>query len=101
MVEVFSSVLSGSAIGNEIGSMYKDLDRKQNVGHFFCLFNVEAFLPRSEYDTRMTTMIDALKGNKKQPGVDEILIPGERSQRVAAKNVAAGVTLGDETVIEL
>ena len=41
MVEVFSSVLSGSSIGPDIGSMYKDMDRKQGVGHFFCLFNID------------------------------------------------------------
>ncbi len=45
MVEVFSSILSGAAVGPEIGSMYKDVDRKQNVGHFFCLFDIAAFLP--------------------------------------------------------
>ena len=41
MVELFSGVLSGAAIGPDVGSMYKNLDRKQDVGHFFCLFNVE------------------------------------------------------------
>ena len=38
MVEVFSGVLSGAAIGPAVGSMYKNIDRKQDVGHFFCLF---------------------------------------------------------------
>jgi len=34
MVELFSGVLSGAAIGPDVGSMYKNLDRKQDVGHF-------------------------------------------------------------------
>lgn len=101
MVEVFSSVLSGAAIGSQIGSMYKNLDRKQNVGHFFCLFDIAAFLSRDEYNDRMTFMIDRLKSGKKQPGVEEILIPGERSQRTAVAHRVGGVPVGDETVAEL
>ena len=44
MVELFSGVLSGAAVGSDIGSMYKDMDRAQNVGHFFCLFDLAAFM---------------------------------------------------------
>lgn len=101
MVEIFSSILSGSAVGPQIGSMYKDLDRKQDVGHFFCLFNIAAFLDPSEFRTRMDSMIEQLKTNKRRPGVDEILVPGERSARVAALNEAEGVPVGKETIAEL
>ena len=101
MVEIFSSVLSGAAIGTEIGSMYKDLDRPQNVGHFFCLFDISAFLSMDEYGARMQGMIERLKENKPKPGVKEILLPGERSSRVAEANRAQGITLSEETVAEL
>jgi LDH2 family malate/lactate/ureidoglycolate dehydrogenase len=101
MVEVFSSVLSGAAIGSDIGSMYKQLDRPQDVGHFFCLFDIKAFLPEELYQERMGGMIAKLKGNKRQPGVDEILIPGDRSARKAEAARAEGIALGDETVAEL
>ena len=101
MVEIFSSVLSGAAIGSEIGSMYKNLDRPQNVGHFFCLFDIRAFLPMDRYSARMQQLTDRLKQNKRQPGIDEILLPGERSSRVAEANRANGVTLSEDTVAEL
>lgn len=101
MVEVFSSVLSGAAIGSDIGSMYKNLDRKQDVGHFFCLFDIEAFMDESTFNDRMSWMVDRLKSNKLRPGTDEILIPGERSARAAVKNEHNGVVLGPETVVEL
>jgi LDH2 family malate/lactate/ureidoglycolate dehydrogenase len=101
MVEVFSGVLSGAAIGSDVGSMYKNLDRKQDVGHFFCLFDISAFTDMNNFDDRMSWMIERLKANKLRPGADEILIPGERSARAAAKNEQSGVFLGDETVTEL
>ncbi len=101
MVEVFSSVLSGSAIGSGIGSMYKHLDRKQDVGHFFCLLNISAFLNLDEFKHRIDETIDRIKGSRRRPGVDEILLPGERSARKAAANRTAGIPLADETVAEL
>jgi LDH2 family malate/lactate/ureidoglycolate dehydrogenase len=101
MIEVFSSVLSGSAIGPGIGSMYKHMDRKQDVGHFFCLLNIEAIIGLTTFKRRMDETIDALKSSKRRPGVEEILIPGERSARVATANRKAGIPLTPETVREI
>ncbi len=101
MVEVFSGVLSGAAIGSGVGSMYKNLDRKQDVGHFLCLFDIAAFMDESTFDDRMSWMVERLKSNKLRSGADEILIPGERSARAAAANNHNGVVLGPETVAEL
>jgi LDH2 family malate/lactate/ureidoglycolate dehydrogenase len=101
MVELFSGVLSGSSIGGDVGSMYKNLDRKQDVGHFFCLFDVSAFLEYDEYLRRIDETIDRIKSAKKRPGVAEILVPGERSSRQALANAAEGIPLSGETVAEL
>ena len=101
MVEIFSSVLSGAAIGPQIGSMYKDLDRKQDVGHFFCLLNIAAFMDFQEFIARIDSTIDSIKAGKKRPGVEEILIPGERSARNARANNAQGIALSMETWDEL
>ena len=101
MVEAFSGVLSGAAIGDSIGSMYKNLDRKQDVGHFFCLFNIAAFLDLDEFKRRMDETIERLKSGKRRPGVEEILVPGERSSRCAALNSVIGVSVTEETIQEL
>jgi LDH2 family malate/lactate/ureidoglycolate dehydrogenase len=101
MIEIFASVLSGSAIGAGIGSMYKHLDRKQDVGHFFCLINIDAFMDLAIFTRRMDETIDTLKAGKRRPGVDEILIPGERSARTAAAHRSSGIALTPETVAEI
>jgi len=101
MVEVFSSVLSGAAIGPAIGSMYKDLDRSQDVGHFFCLFHIAAFIDFDDFIRRMDQMIDDIKACRKRPGVDEILVPGERSARNAHIHGTQGIALSKETAEEL
>ncbi len=101
MVELLSGVLSGAAIGPEVGSMYKNLDRKQDVGHFFCLLSIDAFMDRAEFIQRVDALIDKLKAGRKMAGTDEILIPGERSARVAAENARIGIPVGPETWKEL
>jgi LDH2 family malate/lactate/ureidoglycolate dehydrogenase len=101
MVEVLSSVLSGAAIGSDIGSMYKNLDRKQDVGHFFCLLDIEAFMDVADFKHRIDDMIDRIKSSRKRPGVEEILLPGERSARTTRENLQRGVKLDHATLKEL
>ncbi|MFZ2023809.1 MAG: Ldh family oxidoreductase [Terracidiphilus sp.] len=101
MVEMLSGVLSGAAIGSDIGSMYKNMDRKQDVGHFFCLLHINAFVDYAEFIHRVDETIDRLKAGKKMAGVDEILVPGERSSRIAKENKKNGVPVGPETWKEL
>ena len=101
MVELFSGALSGSAIGPEVGSMYKHMDRKQDVGHFFCLLDIEAFMDLPEFIERMDATIDRIKASKRRPGVDEILVPGERSSRTAQRNAEQGIAIAGPTLDEL
>lgn len=101
MVEIFSGVLSGSAIGSGVGSMYKDLDRKQDVGQFFCLFNIAAFMNLQNFIQRIDRTIEQIKRVKKRTGVAEILVPGERSARNAAANRDQGIFISKETFLEL
>jgi LDH2 family malate/lactate/ureidoglycolate dehydrogenase len=101
MIEAFSSILSGAAVGSDIGSMYKNLDRKQDVGHFFCLLHIDTLMDLETFKQRMDSTIDTLKASKRRPGVDEILIPGERSARIAEANRKAGISITPETVREL
>ena len=101
MVEVLSGVLSGSAFGSSVGSMYKHMDRKQDVGHFFCLLDIEAFEDVAVFITRIDRMIDEIKASKLRPGAREILIPGERSFAKAQENRIRGIVLGEETLKEL
>jgi LDH2 family malate/lactate/ureidoglycolate dehydrogenase len=101
MVELFSSVLSGSTVGSSIGSMYKDMDRKQDVGHFFCLLDIAAFMDVDTFKARADRMIDEIKACRKRPGVEEILIPGEPEQRKARVNRSQGIPIGEETIREI
>jgi LDH2 family malate/lactate/ureidoglycolate dehydrogenase len=101
MVEVFSGILSGAAFGAGVGSMYRNMDRPQDVGHFFCLMDIAAFMEPAEFTARLDSAIDEIKACRRRPGVQEILIPGERSHRVRLENIREGVPLDGDTVREL
>jgi len=101
MVELFAGVLSGAAVGSEVGSMYKHMDRTQNVGHFFCLVDVAAFMGPAELRERVDRMIDRIKACRRRPGVDEILVPGEPEHRKAQYHEKHGIPIGDATIDEL
>ena len=101
MVELFSGVLSGAAVASQVGSMYKHMDRKQNVGHFFSLVDVAAFMDAADLRARVDRMIDGMKACRRRPGVDEILVPGEPESRKAQHNRQHGIPIGEATLDEL
>ncbi|MDX1673166.1 MAG: Ldh family oxidoreductase [Longimicrobiales bacterium] len=101
LVELLSSVLSGAAVGPSIGSMYKDLDRPQDVGHFFCLLRISAFMDPEAFRSRVDATIDRITSLQPRPGSDGIRVPGEHSARKARENRRLGIALGAATVREV
>jgi LDH2 family malate/lactate/ureidoglycolate dehydrogenase len=101
MVELLAGVLSGAAVGDDVGSMYKQMERRQNVGHFFCLLDVASFMEVRRFKDRVDALAAAIKRGRRLPGVPEILLPGEPEHRVSLDNRRLGVRLDDKTVAEL
>jgi LDH2 family malate/lactate/ureidoglycolate dehydrogenase len=65
-------------------------------GTFFLALDVAAFQPLDEYAARTAAYVAQLKAVPTAPGVDEILLPGERAARCAAQRRAEGVPLPDD-----
>lgn len=101
LVEFLAGVLSGAAVGPDVGSMYKDMSKRQNVGHFFCLLNVAAFMDVKEFKERGRRLVERIKSSRKQPGISEILVPGERSHKTRRINESKGVPIQEATLTEL
>lgn len=59
----------------EIGWMYKNMDRKQDAGHFFCVLQIAAFMDVTEFKSRPDKVIDDIKSWRKRSGVKGILFP--------------------------
>ena len=59
--------------------------------------DVAQFIDRAEYDALMETYVESLKSCRRQPGVEEILLPGEIELRRDAQRRSEGVPIPDET----
>lgn len=94
MVDILSSVLSGSLIG---GHDPKTGDRNKyiNVGHFCLALNPEAFREEGEFEDNMDDLLDMLRDtipvDKDQP----VLVAGDPEYAEHARRSAEGVPMTD------
>ncbi|HWM12329.1 MAG TPA: Ldh family oxidoreductase, partial [Solirubrobacteraceae bacterium] len=83
LIDVLSGVLSGAGFGQGVAA--------GAPGNFLWALDVEAFLPRAEFLERVDALIDQVKQGDRAPGVDELVLPGERGDRRHRELTAAGV----------
>lgn len=100
-LEVLSGVLNGAAVGREVGDLYGVDDQPQDLGHFFVVINVEAFLPRPEFERRVDEMIGSFRSSDLAPGVDKIRMPGEIEAETATTRRNRGVPMNQDLMQEL
>lgn len=97
MTDVIAGVLSGAKFGLNVYNDLQDLD----VGHCMIALDVEAFMPRDEYEARLNELIDMVKSAAPiEPGA-EILLPGELELRRMKKRLIEGIPVDIETVERL
>ena len=61
------------------------------------LVDVSQFASAEDYSALIEQYVASIKGTKKLPGVDEILLPGEIELRRRQERVESGVVIPDET----
>lgn len=81
-VDVLSGVLTGSGFGQDVPG--------GAPGTFFWALDVEPFVPRDEFLARMDTLVAQIKDGERAPGVDELVLPGERGERRHRELTARG-----------
>jgi LDH2 family malate/lactate/ureidoglycolate dehydrogenase/ketosteroid isomerase-like protein len=82
-IDAVSGVLSGSAFASGVA--------QGAPGNFFWALDVEAFMSRDEFLARIDAQIDEIKQGERLPGVEELLVPGERGNRRHAELTARAV----------
>ena len=101
MIEILSGVITGSAISNEIGSVWKDFTKRNRVGHLFLTIDVSRLMPLELYYDRIEDLVCYIKEAKKREGINEILLPGETRWRNYHDSLSNGVRIGGELLKEL
>ena len=100
VVEVLSGILSGAGTATHLHDLY-EFDAPQGVGHFLGAIDVSKFIDADAFRAGVSNMSSEIKGLKRAEGVDEVLLPGERSARSAAKKAIDGIDVPEAVCSEL
>jgi LDH2 family malate/lactate/ureidoglycolate dehydrogenase len=94
MVEILCGVLSGGAVGTELGGL-RVTGRPFRVSQFFLAIDVERLMPRAEFQARMRALVETVKSRRPAAGYDEVLVAGEPEWRAEAERRAKGVPVDE------
>lgn len=101
LVETMAGVLSGAAIGSDIGNMYSDFTKPQNSGHWLLALDVQQHLGLADFLTRMAVLVDRAHAVRPAPGGPGVLVPGEPEETRRAQRLADGIPVPDSVAAEL
>ena len=82
-IDALGGVLSGAGFGQAVAT--------RGPGNFLWALDVEAFMARAEFLSRMNELIDQIKDAEPATGVDELFVPGERGERRRRELTSRGV----------
>ena len=94
---IFSSLLSGAALGTELGDMESG-PRPGQDGHFFMAVNVAAFEEPARFMARVDGVVRAIREGEPAPGFERAYAPGELEYETAQCYRREGIPLNPETL---
>lgn len=95
VVEIFSSLLSGSAFGPHITKMYGDYNKNRELGHFFILIDPSKFVSIDDFTNRLIQMTQEIKQVQPSNGIKEVLVPGDIEKINEKNNKIHGIQLSE------
>lgn len=95
MVDVFTGILSG------LGSCRMIDLNTWCMGHFVGAWRIDAFRPAAEFKRMMDEFIRDLRATMPAPGVERVLVPGEKEHYTRQEREAEGIPLHPKVVTPL
>lgn len=100
-VEMLAGVLTGAAVGRDIGNMYTDFDKQQNIGHFFLALSVNHVMPQERFEARAEELIGWAHSTEPADPAKPVMVPGEPETLMSAHRAESGIPLSEAVVAEL
>jgi LDH2 family malate/lactate/ureidoglycolate dehydrogenase len=98
MVDILAGVLAGSGFAGSVRDWNADFEGPSDVGHFFLVMKVEAFMPLADFEARMETAIERLKALPPAKGFSAVQYPGERSGAAEMERRNSGIPVEEEAL---
>jgi LDH2 family malate/lactate/ureidoglycolate dehydrogenase len=99
--EILCGVLTGSRILSEVPAWFVDTHREVANGHMHIAIDIARFVTPEDFRKRIDELAAMLKATPLIPGVDEILLPGERAFRASRSQAREGIRLPPEVIADL
>ena len=100
MLDILTGVLTGAEFGAQMPRMYDD-PQPQRVGHMFSAISIEAFMPMTEFLSRMDQKERETREGPSAPGFERVSMPGDGTHERMAMYRESGVPLTDEVYDDL
>lgn len=99
--EILCGVLTGSRILGEIPAWFRETHSEVANGHMHIAIDIARFIAPADFKIRIDALAAMLKATPLIPGVEEILLPGERAWRTSRSQTVDGIRLPGEVLADL
>jgi LDH2 family malate/lactate/ureidoglycolate dehydrogenase len=93
VIGLLAGTLGGAAMGKDVIDFNHDSSSVTNTGQAIAAINVAAFGDLDEFKASVDALIGDLRGSNRMPGVDRILVPGERSHETRQQRRSHGIPI--------
>jgi L-2-hydroxycarboxylate dehydrogenase (NAD+) len=93
IIGLLAGTLGGAAMGKDVIDFNHDDSSVTNTGQAIAAINIAAFGDVSGFKASVDTLIRDLRGSSRMPGVDRIMVPGERSHETRMFRTARGIPI--------
>lgn len=96
MMDVLAGVLTGSQFGSGVVGPY-DPTKPSGCGHMLITIDINAVMPRAEFENRMEALIQEVKDSPTAEGIENIFFPGELEDIHTQNHLRTGIHVADKT----
>jgi len=95
MIGLMAGTMNGAAFGRDVVDYTVDSKTPSNSGQSIIAVDIAAFADVQVFKQDADEIWDVMKSSPTLPGVDEVRLPGERSEQVYLERMAHGVPLSE------
>jgi LDH2 family malate/lactate/ureidoglycolate dehydrogenase len=93
IIGLLAGTLGGAAMGREVIDFNHDDDSVTNTGQAIVAIDIAAFGDVAGFKAAVDALVRDFRNSKRMPGVDRILVPGERSRETRAARTRDGIPI--------
>jgi len=100
-INMLAGILADADFDDEMGSMYDDWDRPQNVGHLFLVIDPGRLEDPERSARRLESLVQRLHALRPAEGYSSVLYAGEPEAELFRSRTIAGVPIKSEELTEV